>query len=66
MPLDSVDLLFTGSELVGEGEEVKQPFRRKMQWSVVARAAEEVKKQKKLWKASDAFPSSIRKQLLRL
>lgn len=43
LPLESIDLLFTNSDVVGEG---KQSFYRKLQWDVVGRAASEVKNAK--------------------
>ncbi|KAL1301941.1 hypothetical protein AAFC00_002400 [Neodothiora populina] len=45
LPLESVDLLFTSSALA---KQEKQPFHRKLQWSVVGRAAAESKRKRDL------------------
>jgi len=49
IPLEKIDKLFT-SELVEVAEGEKQPFYRKLQWSVVGKASTEVKRHKMLLK----------------
>jgi len=44
MPLESIDLLFTDRVSAAEVLEEKQPFYRKLQWDVVAKAAAEEKR----------------------
>jgi len=46
MPLESIDLLFTDRIAAEDILEEKQPFYRKMQWNVVAKAAAEEKRLK--------------------
>lgn len=57
IPLEQIDFLFTDDTSVNEMNE-KQPFYRKMQWSIVAKASAEVKRQKRLRNTLAAGPGS--------
>lgn len=48
IPLEKIDMLFTGDWMAGESEWSKWRLDRKLQWSVVGRASKEVKRQRRL------------------
>lgn len=57
--LESIDLLFTHEELPDGAEEEKQPFYRKMQWSIVGRADAKRNRVRKRQTSSQSSASSL-------
>lgn len=59
LQLESIDLLFMHDELPDGAEEEKQPFYRKMQWSVVGRAAAEANRVRRRHANGDSGSESM-------
>ncbi|OZJ02831.1 hypothetical protein BZG36_04352 [Bifiguratus adelaidae] len=58
LTLESVDVLFAGSDEIVDEEVKAQSLSRKLQWSIVAKAATEVKRRKKDRKTADPMDTT--------